>query len=117
MRILVVDDDDSIREFVGMALEDEGHQVVTAAQGAQALVVAAESPPDLILLDIRMPVMDGWEFARLYRQQPGPHAPIVVLSATGNPAATMQQIGAMSFLAKPFELKQLLALVEDYCQG
>ena len=115
MRILVVDDDDSIREFVAMALEDEGYQVVTASQGAQALQVAAATPPDLILLDMRMPVMDGWEFARIYRQQSCPHAPIIILSAARNGAAITAEIGAVDYLAKPFELAQLLALVKSHC--
>ncbi len=111
MRILIVDDDDSIRELVAMALEDEGYEVMTAAQGVQALQIAAATPPDLILLDMRMPIMDGWAFARTYHQLPGPHAPIIVLSATRNGLAVAEEVGAAGYLAKPFELVQLLTVV------
>jgi CheY-like chemotaxis protein len=86
-RILVVDDDTSIRSFVEMALDSVGYAVSTAGNGAQALEVTDQVHPDLILLDMRMPVMDGWTFARTYRQQAGPHAPIVVITAATDASA------------------------------
>src|SRR5947209_8449280 len=79
--VLVIDDDDSIREFVELVLQDEGYDVITATDGADALQIIALRQPSLILLDMRMPIMDGWEFARSYRETAGPHVPIVVLSA------------------------------------
>jgi CheY-like chemotaxis protein len=109
--VLVVDDDADIRDFVELVLADEGYEVRTAAHGAAALTLVARSQPGLILLDMRMPVMDGWEFARTYRQMQGPHAPIVVLTAAANAGACSEQIGAAAFLAKPFELDQLLERV------
>lgn len=112
--ILVVDDDETIREFLSLALMDEGYRVNTAWHGAAALKVVAQESPDLILLDMRMPVMDGWEFARNYRQQPGPHAPIVVLTAATDAAAFASQVNAAGHLAKPFDLNELINLANRF---
>lgn len=109
--ILVVDDEDTIRELVAVALEDEGYRVRTAADGAQALRLVCEEPPELIILDMRMPVMDGWAFAQAHRARPGPHAAVIVLTAGHNPAGIAAEIGADGYLAKPFELGRLLGLV------
>ena len=113
-RILVVDDDTSIRSFVEMALDSEGYAVSTATNGAQALEVTGNLRPDLILLDMRMPVMDGWTFARTYRQQAGPHAPIVVITAATDAGERAAQINADGYLGKPFDLDDLLGLVSKY---
>lgn len=113
-RVLVVDDDPHIREVVGVALSDEGYEVLTAEHGAAALVRVASSQPDVILLDLRMPVMDGSEFARRYRQTPGPHAPIVVLTAWRDTEDDGNQVEAEAFLAKPFRLGDLLSIVDRY---
>lgn len=114
LRILVVDDDEHIVEFVSWALSDEGYQVLTAANGAVALDMVRECSPDLILLDMRTPVMDGWQFARSYRELPGPHAPIVVFSATRDAAQSAAEIAASGFLAKPFQLDELLETAGRY---
>ena len=110
-RVLVVDDEVSIREFVELFLTGEGYQVTTAGHGADALEAAERWQPAVILLDMRMPVMDGWEFARAYRGRPGPHAPIVVVTAARDAAESAGQIQADGYLAKPFDLEALLALV------
>jgi two-component system chemotaxis response regulator CheY len=110
-RVLVVDDDESIRRLIELALTQEGYEVVTAAEGRAALAEAARQPPRLILLDIRMPVLDGWGFARAYRAGPPPHAPIVVLTAARDAAEAAVRIGAEACLAKPFELSALYATV------
>jgi two-component system chemotaxis response regulator CheY len=112
--ILVVDDDESIRQFVEMALTDEGYDVVTAADGLAALAVIARATPDLILLDMRMPVMDGWSFAAAYRGTPRPHAPIAVLTAARDAAQYAAEVNADAFLPKPFELADLSALVHRF---
>ena len=109
--VLVVDDDAPIREVVDALLSEEGYEVVTAADGAAALARLRERPPGLILLDLRMPGMDGWAFARAYRRSPGPHAPIVVLTAAREAAERAAQIGADGVLSKPFDLDELLDLV------
>lgn len=110
-RILVVDDDEAILEFVKEALADEGYTVLTALDGAEALQIAAQSPPDLILLDMRMPVTDGWQFASAYRAAPGPHAPTIVMTAARDAPAIAREIGADGYLAKPFSLDDLLEVV------
>lgn len=110
--ILVVDDDEAICQFVRMVLTNEGYRVETASNGAAALELAAKSPPDVILLDLWMPVMDGWTFARTYRRTPGPHAPIIALSAAGQLAKHAKDIQADAFLAKPFDVHRLLEVVE-----
>ena len=110
-RILVVDDDDTIRELISIALGDEGYEVMTAIHGREALERTVSWSPDVILLDMRMPVMDGWEFTRAYRQGQGPHAPIVVLTAGRDANCSALQLDADAALAKPFELSSLLDLV------
>jgi two-component system chemotaxis response regulator CheY len=110
-RILVVDDDDTIRELVAMALSDDGYEVDSAAHGLQAIELVEERPPDLILLDMRMPIMDGWEFVEAYRAMRGRHAPVIVLTAGRDAAAIAADVHADGFLPKPFDLDHLLSLV------
>src|SRR5919202_1689768 len=74
--VLVVEDDPTIREVLVGALEDEGYAVQGLSHGAEALGWLAGHAAALILLDMRMPVLDGWAFARAYQADPGPHAPI-----------------------------------------
>jgi two-component system, chemotaxis family, chemotaxis protein CheY len=108
-RILVIDDDATVRAYVDMALEEIGHEVLAAEHGAAALTLldAQAAMPDVILLDMRMPKMDGWEFARLYQARPGPKVPIVVMTAAQDAAGRAAQIHADSYLAKPFDLDDL----------
>lgn len=113
-KIMIVDDDPAIRQVVEMALNDEGYDVVSAAHGAAALRLLSQDPPSLILLDMRMPVMDGWEFARRYHEQPFPRAPIVVLTASLDLPARAAPVDADAYLDKPFELERLLELVATY---
>lgn len=110
--VLVVDDDPSIREFLELALMGEGYQVSSAANGEIALGLVQLSPPDLILLDMRMPVVDGWEFARRYHQSPAPWAPILVITAAVDAARRAAEIDADGYLAKPFDLGELLRTVD-----
>ena len=100
--ILVVEDDADLRFLIAESLTDEGYTVVTAPHGAAALDCVARARPSAILLDMRMPVMDGWAFARAYRARPGPHAPIIVCTAardadaraSASHAAVQTMIGA-----------------------
>ncbi len=115
--VLIVDDDDSIRSFVSIALTDEGYDVATAPHGAAALRVIDETPPALILLDMRMPIMDGWGFAQAYQQTVKPHAPIVAMTAARDAATSAAQINANAYLSKPFSLEDLLVLVHQFVPG
>jgi DNA-binding response OmpR family regulator len=110
-RVLIVDDDESIRDFLAMALSDDGYDVATAEEGQRALDVARRWDPALILLDMRMGGMDGWGFARAYRKASRRRAPILVVTAARDAAVYAAQIEADAFLAKPFELRDLLGLV------
>lgn len=112
----MVEDEPEIRDFVAMVLDSEGYTVTTAPNGAVALDEISREPFDLILLDMRMPVMDGWTFARAYRAAMGPHAPIVVLTAARDAAERAQQIKADGYLGKPFDLEDLLDLVARHTQ-
>lgn len=107
-RVLVVDDDESIRQFIEMALRDDGFEVAVAPEGATALLEAAVFKPDVILLDMRMPGVDGWTFAEAYRAGPGPHAPILVLTAARDAEEYAVAIRADAVLAKPFDLAELI---------
>ena len=78
--VLVVDDDAAIRRVIAAAVAEEGYAVAEAADGAAALALVRAAPPCLILLDLRMPGMNGWEFARRYRALPGPRAPLVCVT-------------------------------------
>ncbi len=108
-RVLVVDDDRDIRQVVSWALEDEGYSVVEASNGREALEAVQRDAPKAILLDLGMPVMDGWTFVRECRDaRVCDGVPIVVMSA-GHRAGEATKIGAADFLAKPFDLDVLLA--------
>jgi len=110
-RVLVVDDDPAIRELLGLILESESHDVARAANGAEALRQVATTPPDLILLDLKMDVMDGFEFTRRYREMMPPHAPIIVITAAAR-AEEIRDLKACAYLSKPFDLQDLLDAVE-----
>jgi two-component system chemotaxis response regulator CheY len=109
--VLVVEDDDDLRGAVEWALDEEGYRVVTAANGAEALEQVDHEQPDLILLDMRMPVMDGWGFARSYRQRTESQVPIVVVTAAQDAARWALEIQAAGYLAKPFDIDELLQAV------
>jgi DNA-binding response OmpR family regulator len=110
-RVLVVDDEAAIRGFVAQALEAEGYAVATAADGVSAFDLARAAPPDVILLDLRLPVLDGWAFARAYRRLPPPRAPLVVMTAAVDARRWGAEVGADGCLPKPFDLEELLACV------
>jgi CheY-like chemotaxis protein len=106
-RALVVDDDGGIRRALCELLADEGYECATAADGIEALRLTGAASFALILLDLRMPQMDGRAFVAEYRRRPGPHAPIVVTS-------TMPDPDLEGVLPKPFDLDDVLALVERH---
>lgn len=112
--ILVVDDDPTIREVVADLLEGEGYAVDTAADGAEALEKGQRNPPQALILDMMMPVMDGWTFLR-ERQKYACLAtlPVIVLSAARSEGLQeVKCLGAHAFLAKPFDIDVLLALLD-----
>jgi CheY-like chemotaxis protein len=112
--ILVVEDDEDILHSIGFFLADEGYPVALAVNGKEALERAEERSPCLILLDMNMPVMDGWAFASAYRARPGPHTPIIVLTAAHDSQSRAAEIAADDVISKPFDLDQMLELVRRY---
>jgi DNA-binding response OmpR family regulator len=109
--ILVVDDEERLTSLLRAYLEQEGFQVQTAANGLQALEIVRRDPPDLIVLDIMMPEMDGMEFLRVLRAQ---HAtPVILLTArVGDEDKIVGlELGADDYLTKPFRPRELLARV------
>jgi two-component system, OmpR family, response regulator MprA len=113
IRLLVVEDDLAIRETLEMVLSTEGYEVTTARNGADALDILAQVQPQLILLDMRMPDMDGWEFMERYRSLPEATAPVVVLSAAPDTAVRAAAVGARAYLAKPFAIDDLLNVLDE----
>jgi len=109
-RVLVVDDDPEIVDAVGEALQDDGYLVETATDGAAALKRVLEAPPDLIVLDVRMPNINGWEFCEIVRRQSHTRdVPVLFLTACSEvrDQITAMQVGGSDHLAKPFRLAAL----------
>jgi DNA-binding response OmpR family regulator len=109
-RVLVVDDDPDIVDAVGEALEHDGYLVETATDGATALKRVLEAPPDLIVLDVRMPNLNGWEFCEIVRRQSHTRdVPVLFLTACSEvrDQITAMQVGGSDHLSKPFRLAVL----------
>jgi DNA-binding response OmpR family regulator len=112
MRVLVVDDDPPSVKMISFLLREEGYDVVSADNGVTALELVDREPPDLVILDVMMPHLDGFEVCRRMRQKVD--VPIIFLSAKGETVdkVTGLQLGADDYLAKPFEPAELLARVK-----
>lgn len=109
-KVLVIDDEPEIVQFVSSALEDEGYEVLKAANGRQAANAAARDKPDLIVLDMQLPRQDGHEVAQELRRVHG-DIPILLITADGRAQEKAQRVGAFAFLSKPFDVTELVALV------
>ena len=113
-RVLIVEDEPDIRELVVHHLKREGYQVSAASSGEEALRQVHAAPPDLVILDLMMPAMDGLEVCRRLRQDPATTSlPIVMLTAKGEEVDRVLglEIGADDYVVKPFSPKELLARV------
>jgi len=114
-KILVVDDEDDILNFLELVLSEKGYDVVTASGGQEALTRAQLERPDLVLLDIMMPQMDGWEVLKLLRvDEETAEIPVAMLSARTEARDRVQglQEGAIDYICKPFSLSELLGKIE-----
>lgn len=109
--ILVVDDQSSVRQLLSEYLTEQGFRVLTAEDGQKALYAARHDPPNLILLDIMMPKMDGYQFLRLYRQER--QTPIIIVTAREEEtdAVLGLDLGADDYIIKPFRMRELLARI------
>jgi DNA-binding response OmpR family regulator len=109
--ILVVDDEPRLTNLARSYLEQEGYQVVVARNGREALFSARDHQPDLIVLDLMMPEMDGWEFLRLHRKER--NTPVIMLTARVDDVDKIAglEMGADDYLTKPFSPRELVARV------
>jgi len=110
--ILVIDDDPAILATVADILHDEGYGVRQASNGLEGLAAVEQQRPALILLDMRMPVLDGWGFVQAMQER-GLVVPLVVMTAAQDARRWAHEVGATGVLAKPFDLLELLAVVEQ----
>ncbi|MDQ2998099.1 MAG: response regulator [Chloroflexota bacterium] len=108
--ILIIDDDPAIRATVAEILESEGYSVATASNGADGLQSLDRLDPVLVLLDMRMPILDGWGFARALQAR-GIQVPILVMTAAQDARRWAREINAEGYVAKPFDLLDLLDAV------
>jgi CheY-like chemotaxis protein len=109
--VLVVDDDADMLEVIELVLHDAGYATRSALNGQQALDAIAGGMPGLIVLDMLMPVMNGWQFAREFRARYGNEVPIVVATAAEHVRARSDGVDAADVLPKPFEVADLLRVV------
>jgi two-component system, OmpR family, response regulator len=111
--VLVVDDDPRVRQMISWALEEEGLGVETAEDGQQALLRAAEFRPTLVILDITLPILDGYGVAAGLRVAHGEALPILAITADGSAAEKARRVGAYAYLRKPFDVEDLLLAVQQ----
>ena len=114
-KILAIDDEPDVLEFLRMVLSKSGYEVVTAPNGTEGLIRAHVEQPDLVLLDIMMERMDGWETLRLLRlDENSRNVPVVILSARAEPRDKIRalQEGAMDYITKPFDLQESLEKIQ-----
>ncbi len=109
--ILVVDDQSSVRQLLQEYLTEQGFRVLTASDGQSAIYMARHDPPDLILLDIMMPKMDGYQFLRQYRLER--QTPVIVITAREEEtdAVLGLELGADDYVVKPFRMRELVARI------
>jgi len=112
--VLLIDDDETLRLMVGQLLEEEGYDVIVAGDGLEALEQLENMRPDLILLDLVMPNMEGYALeGELRRRGLRPAIPVVLLTAGADADDEMEKVGAAGCLKKPFELDTLLQTVAE----
>lgn len=111
--VLIVEDDNNIAELLRLYLEKEGYATLVASDGGAGLEQFRQHHPDIVLLDVMMPVMDGWEVCRAIRQT-DKKTPIIMLTAKGETTDKVSglKMGADDYITKPFEMKEVLARIE-----
>ena len=110
-KVLIIEDDDNLQEALRFRLEQDGYEVHSAMDGAEGLDLAREAQPDLIVLDIMLPVLDGWEVCRILRKETT--VPIIILTAKGEEVDRVVglELGADDYVVKPFHTRELLARI------
>ena len=113
--ILIVEDDRDIREGLASVLSEEGFPVVTAANGLEAIDRLRTIAASLILLDLMMPVMSGWEFREAQRRDPAlSRIPVVVITGDNDAKRKAELLGAAGYVSKPFDLDDVLTCVKRF---
>ena len=112
LKIMIVDDDPNIQQLISLYLTREGFDVVTASSGDEALRIFKSDPPSLMLLDIMLPVMDGWQVCREVRKTS--NVPIIMLTAKDETFDKVLglELGADDYIVKPFDMKELVARIK-----
>ena len=116
-RVLIVDDDDELAEVLRQALRESGYAVATVRHGAAALDLIGQIQPDLILLDLTMPIMDGWSFVTQYRRSGRAGGRIVLLTGHPDVHEISVSLGADGYVGKPFGLSELLSTLQQQLGG
>lgn len=112
--ILIIEDEYEIRDTLKEFLELEGHEVLAAENGLIAMELLTHSKPNLILLDMMMPIMNGWEFVAAYYAKYSDPSPIIVLTAAANAEQRAKDVQAISWAEKPFDFYELLEKIKLY---
>ena len=115
--VLVVDDDPDILQTLALCLSTEGYRVTTASNGQEALDLLEKERPACVLLDLMMPVMDGWQFVAELEKRGARKSPLLILSADRAVQGHAAKLRAEAFLAKPFDLDELLGKVHQLTGG
>lgn len=115
--VLVVDDDPDILQTLALCLSSEGYRVTTASNGQEALDLLDQEQPACVLLDLMMPVMDGWQFVSELERRGSRKSPLLILSADRAVQGHATRLRAEAFLAKPFDLDELLGKVQQLTGG
>ena len=111
--ILIVDDDESLRELLKLHLTSAGYEVRVAEDAITAGHLVLENPPDLIITDVGMPHMDGFEFVAAMKSDPTlPYIPVIFLTSSDDGDRRGAELGAVGYLTKPVRADQLIAMVE-----
>jgi CheY-like chemotaxis protein len=112
--VLIVEDDADLRTLIEALVGLLEVDTATAENGAVALAAIELRRPDLVLLDMKMPVMDGWQFCRVLAERNGGPIPIIVMTAAADPAERAAEVNAQAWIGKPFDTDELLARVKAF---
>lgn len=114
-KILICDDDLGILDMLELILEDTGHQIITESNSLNVRSILDIEQPDLLILDLWMPVLSGDQVLRMLRENPQTkNMPVIVISASTDGKEIADKAGATDFLAKPFDVEELTSLVDSY---
>jgi len=117
-RILIVDDDENIRELLRLHLSSAGYEVQVAADAIAAGYLILKAPPDLILTDVNMPHMDGFEFVAALRADSSlPNIPVIFLTSVEDGDSRGKELGAVGYITKPVRADRLLSIIAQHVPG